>query len=214
MPPAQYTDWDLAALTKRARAAVGGSSRTLLGITGPPGAGKSTLADALVTGLDDLRAVVVPMDGFHLSNRVLAAQGLAAVKGAIQTFDGHGFLSLLARLRTQHEDETVYAPGFPRELDEPVAAQVAVPGDCPMVIVEGNYLLADQPPWHRIRDLLDEVWYVDPADHIRVPRLVRRHEQHGRTHADAQAWVRTTDEPNAELIRHTRHRADLVITVG
>jgi pantothenate kinase len=207
--PARHADWDVTALTERGRTLAGGSARTLLGITGPPGAGKSTLADALAAGLADLRAVVVPMDGFHLSNRVLAAQGLRDVKGAIQTFDGSGFVSLLERLRTHRE--TVYAPGFPRELDEPVAAQVVVPGDCRLVVVEGNYLLADRPPWQRVRGLLDEIWYVDLPDRVRIPRLVRRHERHGRSRAEAQDWVRTTDEPNADLIRQTRGLADLII---
>ncbi|MFE1577725.1 nucleoside/nucleotide kinase family protein [Streptomyces fradiae] len=203
----------LDALTARARSLAVHGARRLLGLAGPPGAGKSTLAARLVEGLDGL-AVLVPMDGFHLAGAELDRLGRADRKGAPDTFDAAGYRALLARLRAAEPGVTVYAPAFDRALEEPVAGSVPVPPDVPLVVTEGNYLLHDDPAWVPVRPLLDEVWYVEADDALRVRRLVDRHVRYGRDRAAAERWVRESDEANARLVAPGRARADLVVRVG
>jgi pantothenate kinase len=191
----------------RAESLLAQGGRRLLGLAGPPGGGKSTLASALAAHLGP-RAVVVPMDGFHLANSELARLGRAARKGAPDTFDAAGFVSLLQRLRRPVAGETVYAPEFRREIEEALAGAIAVPAEVELVITEGNYLLLDEGPWRAVRPLLDEAWYVSQPEPLRLSRLLARHVQHGRTPEAAAAWVQATDEPNARRIEATRPRAD------
>jgi len=186
--------------------------RKLLGLTGPPGGGKSTLAQALLEALPG-RAIVVPMDGFHLANAELARLGRADRKGAPDTFDSAGYVALLQRLKAQRAGEVVYAPEFHRDIEEAVAGAIAVPSQVPLVITEGNYLLLDDGPWRDVRPLLDEVWYVDVDDALRRERLVQRHMRFGRSLEAARDWVASTDEPNARRIALTRERADLLLTL-
>lgn len=185
--------------------------RRLLGITGPPGAGKSTLADRLVAGLAG-QAALVPMDGFHLAEAELRRLGRSDRKGAPDTFDPAGYAALLARLRTPEPDTVVYAPAFDRRIEEPVAGSIPVAPHLPLIVTEGNYLLLDTTPWSRVRALLDEVWYVELDGAERIRRLVDRHEHFGRTRPDAEHFVRTSDESNARIVATTRTRADLVVT--
>ncbi|MBX3031724.1 MAG: nucleoside/nucleotide kinase family protein [Chloroflexi bacterium] len=150
------------------------------------------------------------MDGFHLADVSLERLGRRDRKGAIDTFDGHGYLALLRRLRAE-TDHTVYAPGFERDLEQPIAAAIGVDAGVRLVITEGNYLLADQEPWRSVRAELDEVWYVEVPDPIRRERLVARHIEFGKSPDIARAWVERVDEPNARLVAAVRDRADLVI---
>jgi pantothenate kinase len=192
----------------RLRAMLSRSPRVLLGLAGPPGCGKSTLAEALQLHFADV-AVVVPMDGYHLANVELTRLGRRGRKGAPDTFDSAGYVALLQRLRQQQPGETVYAPLYTRALEEPLAGAIAVPDSARLIITEGNYLLLDDGHWASVSPLLDEAWYVDVDPALRLERLTRRHQQFGLSLADAQAWVRMTDEPNARLIEATRLRAQL-----
>ena len=193
-----------------AEAARTGRAR-VLGITGPPGAGKSTLASALVTALTPGTAVVVGMDGFHLSNAVLEARGSRDRKGAIDTFDDAGYAALIGRLADRRPGEPpVYAPEFRREIEEPIAAGIVV-ADEALVVTEGNYLLAPGGAWPAARARMAEVWYLDLPDAARLRRLVARHRAFGKPLPDAEAWANGTDQRNAELIATTRDAADLIV---
>ncbi|MFJ8821468.1 nucleoside/nucleotide kinase family protein [Streptomyces sp. NPDC102467] len=201
-------------LTARARALAASGPRRVLGVAGPPGAGKSTLAEALVRALDG-SAVLVPMDGFHLADSELARLRRADRKGAPDTFDAYGYAALLARLRAPREGETVYAPCFERELEQPVAGALPVPPDVPLVVTEGNYLLLDEEPWSTaVRPLLDEVWWVAVDDTLRVERLIARHVAFGKSPASARDWVLRSDEANARRVASGRERADLVVDLS
>ncbi len=151
------------------------------------------------------------MDGFHLADAELERLGRRDRKGAIDTFDAYGYLAVLQRIRAQ-TGEVVYAPAFDRHIEQPIAGSIPVPPDARLVVTEGNYLLDDDPPWPSVRKLLSEVWFIDVPREERHRRLVARHVEFGKSPEQAEAWVNTVDEPNAERIERVRHKADLVVT--
>jgi pantothenate kinase len=197
-----------AALGSWVRQRSAGADRYLFGIAGPPGCGKSTLAGDLAETLD---APVVAMDGFHHTNATLAARGRLDVKGAPETFRSADFVELVVQLRDG--TEVVECAGFDRRVDEPVPGWTTVaPGDS-LVIVEGNYLLLDEPPWASLAELFDAIAYLDVSEEIRVRRLIDRHVEFGRSRADAAAFVRRSDALNAVRVEASRDRADLVVSL-
>ncbi|GLP69385.1 MULTISPECIES: nucleoside/nucleotide kinase family protein [unclassified Streptomyces] len=204
-------------LLVRARALCRPGGRAVLGVAGAPGAGKTTLAEHLVRALNGSGkpwVAHVPMDGFHLADVELDRLGLRDRKGAPETFDAAGYAALLRRLREETDGDIVYAPGFERVLEQPVAGVIPVPPTARLVVTEGNYLLLDTGAWARVRPALDEVWFCELDEDERVRRLVARHEEFGKTHEQAVAWVRRSDQANAELVAATRDRADLVVPVS
>lgn len=202
---------DAAAALQRARGLTARPGRSILGIAGPPGCGKSTLAAAVCAALGPDSALV-PMDGFHLADEVLIALGLRDRKGAPETFDSFGYAALLDRLH-RNGDPVVYAPGFQRDIEQPIAGVIPVPSNVRLVITEGNYLLHEGPGWRAAMALLDEVWYCELATEIRLERLMARHIRFGKTAAETAAWVAAVDEPNAEVIASTKALADYIVAL-
>jgi pantothenate kinase len=186
----------------------------MIGIAGAPGAGKTTYAEGLVVDSErnGVPAAYVPMDGFHLADVALTSLGIRDRKGAPETFDAWGYAALLRRVRGR-PDEVVWAPGFERVLEQPLAGAIGVGPAAGLVVTEGNYLLLDRPEWHAVRAELDEVWFLDCPDDVRRARLVARHVEFGKSPEEAEAWVARVDDANAALVAASRERADRVVSL-
>lgn len=195
--------------TARVEALLARERRVILGITGPPGAGKTRLAESIASAFDD--AVHIPMDGFHLADAELRRLGRLDRKGAVDTFDAFGYMALLERIR-KRPSHTIYSPAFDREIEQPIAGSIPVPPETRLVVTEGNYLLDDDDPWPAVSARLDEVWFVDVPREERRRRLIARHVEFGKSPEQAEAWVCDVDERNADRIEKSRPRADLVVT--
>lgn len=184
--------------------------RAILGICGPPGAGKSTISERLVNAIGE-DAALIGMDGFHLAQVELTRLGRTERKGAPDTFDAAGYVNLLSRLKSHPANETIYAPVFRRDLEEPIACAVPVPPRIRLVVTEGNYLLLPDSPWNEIPRMLTESWFLAPDEDVRRHWLHQRHESYGRTPEEARERTLGSDERNAILINKTRAKADLII---
>ena len=188
------------------------NKRIIIGIVGKPGAGKSTLTEHILNNLPKGVATIVPMDGYHLSNSQLARLGLADRKGAPNTFDSEGYVNLLRRLRNDI-DKDVYFPVFHREIEESYAADGVVLAKTKIVLTEGNYLLLNEMGWQGVAGELDEIWYVNIDDDLRLDRLTKRHQKFGKDADAAYAWARGTDEVIAKIVEATASKADYIINL-
>ncbi|QMU80662.1 nucleoside/nucleotide kinase family protein [Streptacidiphilus sp. PB12-B1b] len=193
--------------------------RRLLGLCGPPAAGKSVLARALVDGIN-LRlgtdtAAYLPLDGFHLSNRQLERLGLADRKGSPPSFDVHGYVALLRRVGgVPPPEHDVYAPDYDRALHEPVAARHVIRPGVRLVVTEGNYLGLDAAGWREAAALLDGLWYLDAPDDLREQRLEERHRGNGSSAERTRSRIADNDRPNGELVKSARSRSHRIISAG
>jgi pantothenate kinase len=196
--------------------AIAHGKRVILGLAGPPGAGKSTLAQAIV---DHARArngagwaACLPMDGYHLSNAQLRRLGLEDRKGAPETFDADGYAAMLARVAAD-DGTDIYVPDYDRATHhEPIAARLLIPATARLIVTEGNYLTLDDARWRAARRYIGHLWYVEAPDALRERRLVERQLAGGRDEAAARDWVARSDHPNGELVKRSRGNADRVIT--
>ncbi|MEN9380836.1 MAG: hypothetical protein RIR99_670 [Actinomycetota bacterium] len=186
------------------------ATRTIIGIVGKPGGGKSTLSKYLLKGCDENLVSVLPMDGFHLSNKVLKSLGRSDRKGAPDTFDVKGFAKLLERVASD-QSNPIYYPIFDRSIEESIAAQGVVLPSTRVVIVEGNYLMHDRDGWQEISPLLNQSWYAYLDEDIRISRLISRHIAFGKDPESAKAWAKGSDQANAELIEMSVARCDFLI---
>jgi pantothenate kinase len=198
-------------VVSRAKSLMDGE-RKIVGLIGKPGAGKSTLSAQLIQQLGD-QAAILNMDGYHLSNLALHELGRADRKGAPDTFDALGFTEILKRVK--HEvDKNIYFPVFDRAIEESIAAQGVIVPSVKLVITEGNYLLHNGDNWSGVKNLLDESWFIEVDDSLRIERLVNRHHKFGKSKVDALSWATGSDENNAKIVAQTRESADLIINLS
>lgn len=188
--------------------AMSGNGRQLIAIAGPPAAGKSTVAEAVVAELGDA-AALVPMDGFHYSNAILEARGLRPRKGAPETFDLAGFKALLARLKSE---DKVAVPTFDRSLDASIGSSRPVEAHHQTLIVEGNYLLLDEPGWRDLAEIWDFSVFLDVPTETLKTRLIQRWLDHGFDPAGAEEKALSNDIPNALRVVEMVLAADLTIS--
>lgn len=183
--------------------------RRLVAVVGPPASGKSTVAHAIAKHLtaQGEEAVVLPMDGFHLDDRLLEADGTSDRKGAPHTFDASGFARTVHAL--QSRDPVVY-PIFDRSREIAIAGAGRVPATCKTVVVEGNYLLLRQAPWDQLHDLWTYSIALHPPIETLVQRLKDRWAEHGKP--NAQAWIDTNDVPNITTVLTKSAPADIIWT--
>jgi pantothenate kinase len=197
-----------AAIFKRA----GKAGRFVVAIAGPPGAGKSTLSAALRDVLPEGSAEVVAMDGFHFDDIILERRGLRGRKGAPETFDFAGFETLMKRIHAGEPDIAI--PVFDRNMELSRAAAEVVGSDTRFILVEGNYLLLDEEPWSRLAPLFDFTIFIDVPRAELERRLRQRWHDHGKSEADALAWIASNDLPNIERVLARRREADLIVGDG
>lgn len=185
----------------------GQNPRTLIGIVGKPGAGKSTVVEEISKKFDSKTVSIIPMDGFHLSNEELISLGRRDRKGAPDTFNVEGFTSLIKRVKSDSKVDHMF-PIFHREIEASIADEGMVPKESKVVVIEGNYLFSEAHGWNGIYPLLDHSWFIEIDDEIRIERLIARHVRYGKTREEAEAWSRGSDETNARFIGLTANRAE------
>ncbi|OJU69355.1 MAG: nucleoside/nucleotide kinase family protein [Rhizobiales bacterium 63-7] len=191
----------------------GDAKRFVVGIAGPPGAGKSTLADALREEFlaRDERAEVLPMDGFHMDNAILEARGLLPRKGAPETFDVRGFIDILEAVKRGGEE--VLVPVFDRSREIAIASARAVSPQTRIVLVEGNYLLLDEAPWSKLDGRFDYTVYVGPAYDVLEERLRQRWQHYGLDEETIRQKLYGNDLPNGKRVSERSRPADLRIEI-
>lgn len=200
---------EIASLAARIFKAAARKDRFVVAVAGPPGAGKSTLAAELAGLLSEASAVVVPMDGFHFDDIVLNQRGLRQRKGAPDTFDAAGFRVLLERIRRGEPDIAI--PIFDRDMELSRAAAATIPSATRFIIVEGNYLLLDEDPWRALSPLFDLSVFLDVPRFELERRLLKRWHDHGKSDAEARAWVASNDMPNVDRVIAGSRKADIVL---
>ena len=188
----------------------GSKPRTMIGIVGKPGAGKSTVVTEIQKQFSTEEVAIIPMDGYHLSNEELIKLGRRERKGAPDTFDVEGFISLITRVRNEIDKDHTF-PIFHREIEASKADEGIVLRNTKVIVIEGNYLFSEEHNWSEVFPLLDQSWFIEIDDEIRMQRLITRHIKYGKTPQEAEDWSRGSDEANAKFIAKTASRAERII---
>ena len=187
--------------------------RTLIGIVGKPGAGKSTVVEEISKKFGSKLVSIIPMDGFHLSNEELISLGRRDRKGAPDTFDVESFTSLIKRVKSDSNVDHKF-PIFYREIEASIADEGMVPKESKVVVIEGNYLFSEDHNWSQVYPLLNHTWFIEIKDEVRLERLIARHIRFGKTPEEAAAWSQGSDETNARFIDLTAYRAENIIKLS
>ncbi|MFT3974197.1 MAG: nucleoside triphosphate hydrolase [Amaricoccus sp.] len=189
-------------------AAEQGAARRLVAVAGPPGSGKSTFTEQLHAALAGRVAVeVLPMDGYHYDDIVLNARGHRARKGAPHTFDVDGFAAMLARLRAD-DGRDVAVPVFDRSIEIARAGARIIPAAVRLVLVEGNYLLLDDPAWSQLGPLFDRTVFLRVPEDELARRLTARWQGYGMDEETVRAKAEGNDLPNARQVNAQSVPAD------
>ncbi|KAK3201325.1 hypothetical protein GRF29_185g623412 [Pseudopithomyces chartarum] len=201
-------------------------ARLLIALAGVPGSGKSTVSQALLLelaakGIEDV--VVVPMDGFHYTKKILRtfkdSENAFKRRGAPFTFDADAFLSLVREMKAMpltesaETEQVLYAPSFDHAIQDPITKGIPVPSRSRIVIIEGNYTLLDQDPWREVAALCEEKWFVDTPRDVALERLVQRHIAAG-IETDIEKSVervKANDLVNGDLIRSLLIEPDVIV---
>jgi len=186
--------------------------RSIIGIVGKPGAGKSTVVEEIQSRFDSSEVCIIPMDGYHLSNEELIKLGRRDRKGAPDTFAVSEFIDFLKSVKTHSSIEHRF-PIFHREIEASVAGEGVVPTSSRVIVTEGNYLFSEEHNWGELFQILDHSWFIEIDDEVRLERLIARHIRYGKTPEEAKAWSLGSDESNARFIELTAHRAENIIKV-
>lgn len=201
------TETTVSALVNELKQQRTNSGRLVLALAGPPASGKSTLANVIVEDLGQ-SAAVLPMDGFHLDNKILHARGLFERKGAPETFDAAGFVALMRKVRAG--DHVTY-PIFDRENDCTVPDEGEIAKETKFIVVEGNYLLLNSEPWSELTELFDVTVRLDVPRGELQKRLIARWIDHGLSLQKARERALGNDMVNADYVLNNSRAADFVI---